>query len=50
VTVPARVMLQKSLEPDYRVVFLAPLGTIALLALARFTFQKSLSQYRSASS
>lgn len=50
VTVPARVMLRKSLEPDYRVIFLAPLGTIALLALARFTFQKSLSQYRSASS
>lgn len=50
VTVPARIMLQKALDPDWRVAILAPVGTLVLLAAARFVFHKALSQYRSASS
>jgi ABC-2 type transport system permease protein len=50
ITVPARIILSKVLEPDYRVAVVAPLGTLLLLVLARMVFQKSLSQYRSASS
>jgi ABC-2 type transport system permease protein len=50
VTVPARIILGKLLDPDYRVAILAPVGTLILLVLARLVFQKALSQYRSASS
>ncbi len=50
VTVPARVILQKALDPDYRVAVIAPLGTLLLLLIARLVFHKALSQYRSASS
>ncbi len=50
VTVPARIILQKALDPDYRVAILAPIGTLVLLVAARLVFQKALSQYRSASS
>jgi ABC-2 type transport system permease protein len=50
VTVPARIILGKVLDPDYRVAILAPLGTLVLLVLARLVFTKALSQYRSASS
>jgi len=50
VTVPARVMLSKALEPNPWVAVIAPIGTLILLVIARFTFQKALSQYRSASS
>lgn len=50
VTVPARIVLRKALDPDYRVAILAPVGTILLLVASRFVFQKALSQYRSASS
>ncbi len=50
VTVPARIILKKALDPDWRVAILAPLGTLALLVAARFVFQKALAQYRSASS
>ena len=49
-TVPARIILQKALEPNYYVAVFAPLGTILLLVLARVVFNKALSQYRSASS
>jgi ABC-2 type transport system permease protein len=50
VTVPARIILNKVLDPDPRVAILAPVGTLMLLLVARFVFQKALSQYRSASS
>jgi len=50
VTVPARIILKKALDPDLRVAILAPVGTLILLVVARLVFQKALSQYRSASS
>jgi ABC-2 type transport system permease protein len=50
ITVPARIVLNKVLEPNLWVVILAPCATIALLIVSRMVFQKALSQYRSASS
>jgi ABC-2 type transport system permease protein len=50
VTVPARLILKKALEPNFYVALFAPLGTILLLVVARLVFNKALSQYRSASS
>lgn len=50
VTVPSRVLLNKLLEPNAGVLLLAPVGTLALLAAARWVFHRALFDYRSASS
>lgn len=50
VTVPARVLLQKSLEPNVYVLVIAPAVTLLLLFVSRRVFNWSLEHYRSASS
>jgi len=50
VTVPARILLSKALEPNSTVLIVAPLMTVAFLLLSRWIFTWSLSHYRSASS
>lgn len=50
VTVPARVLLEKALQPNRTVLLIAPLMTVALLYISRRIFVWSLSHYRSASS
>ncbi|MBX3441257.1 MAG: ABC-2 family transporter protein [Planctomyces sp.] len=50
ITLPARVVLSKVIEPDIRIIVLAPAGTLLLLWVARVVFQKALNSYRSASS
>ncbi|MBL4883950.1 MAG: ABC-2 family transporter protein [Planctomycetaceae bacterium] len=49
VTVPARVLLSKTLEPSW-IVFWAPVTTVLFFLLSRKIFMWSLSKYRSASS
>ncbi len=49
VTVPARVLLSKTLEPSWLTLVLV-VGSLAGLALSRGVFQWSLNRYRSASS
>ncbi len=49
VTVPARLLLSKTLEPSW-IVFWAPVSTLAFFLLSRRIFMWSLSKYRSASS
>lgn len=49
VTVPARLLLSKTLEPSW-IVFWAPLTTFLFFLLSRRIFNWSLSKYRSASS
>ncbi|GAB4148697.1 MAG: ABC-2 family transporter protein [Planctomycetaceae bacterium] len=49
VTVPARVLLEKALEPNWLTVIVV-LATLAGLAISRGVFQWSLRSYRSASS
>jgi len=50
VTVPARVLLQKTLEPNAVVLVVAPLATLICLWVSRRIFNWSLTHYRSASS
>jgi ABC-2 type transport system permease protein len=50
VTVPARLLLYKPLEPNIWVLLIAPLGTLVSLFLSRKLFLWSLTHYRSASS
>jgi ABC-2 type transport system permease protein len=50
VTVPARLLLQKALEPNAIVLVVAPLSTCLLLLVSRWVFTWSLTHYRSASS
>ncbi len=50
VTVPARVLLEKTLEPNAIVLFIAPMATLVCLLVSRRIFKWSLSHYRSASS
>ncbi len=50
VTVPARVLLQKTLEPNAIVLFVAPAATLVCLFASRWIFNYSLKHYRSASS
>lgn len=50
VTVPARVLLGKTLEPNWWVGLLAPAITCGLLFVSRRVFNWSLNHYRSASS
>lgn len=50
VTVPARVLLEKVLQPNAAVLIVAPLMTLVFLLLSRWVFTWSLSHYRSASS
>lgn len=50
VTVPARVLLEKTLEPNATVLVIAPLMTLLFLFISRSIFNWSLSHYRSASS
>ncbi len=50
VTVPARVLLQKALEPNRWVLVIAPAMTLCLLFISRRVFNWSLRHYRSASS
>jgi ABC-2 type transport system permease protein len=50
VTVPARLLLEKALEPNWIVLVIAPLSAIGCLAVSRWVFNWSLSHYRSASS
>jgi len=49
VTVPARLLLSKTLEPSW-ILFWAPFSTILFFLLSRKIFNWSLSKYRSASS
>lgn len=49
-TIPARVLLGKVLEPSWTVVFVAPTITLGLLLISRRIFRWSLDNYRSASS
>ena len=49
VTVPARTLLEKTLEPSW-IALWAPLFTLFFLLLSRRIFQWSISKYRSASS
>jgi ABC-2 type transport system permease protein len=50
VTVPARLLLNKVLEPSAGVLVVAPLATVIMLFVSRRIFVWSLSHYRSASS
>ena len=50
ITVPARVILQKSLDPGSWIIVFAPAFSLATLYFSRLLFQWSLNQYRSASS
>lgn len=50
VTVPARVLLNKALDPHPAVMLIAPLLTLLMLYVSRRVFQWSLNHYRSASS
>jgi ABC-2 type transport system permease protein len=50
VTVPARVLLNKVLDPHPAVMLIAPLLTLLMLYVSRRVFQWSLNHYRSASS
>ena len=50
VTVPARVLLDKALDPHPAVMLIAPLLTLVMLYVSRRVFQWSLNHYRSASS
>jgi ABC-2 type transport system permease protein len=50
VTVPARVLLHKALDPHPGVMLIAPLLTLLMLIVSRRVFVWSLSHYRSASS
>lgn len=50
VTVPARLLLNKVLEPSAAVLVVAPLATLAMLFVSRRVFVWSLKHYRSASS
>lgn len=50
ITVPARVLLDKALEPSAVVLIIAPLSSLLFLLLSRKVFAWSLSHYRSASS
>ncbi len=50
VTVPARLLLNKVLEPSVAVLAVAPLATLAMLFVSRRVFVWSLKHYRSASS
>lgn len=50
VTVPARVLLEKALEPNAIVLVVAPVLTVLFLLISRWIFTWSLSHYRSASS
>ncbi|MCA8993756.1 MAG: ABC-2 family transporter protein [Planctomycetaceae bacterium] len=50
VTVPARLLLTKALEPNSGVLVVAPLMTLILLFVSRRVFMWSLNHYRSASS
>jgi ABC-2 type transport system permease protein len=50
VTVPARVLLQKALEPNAIVLLVGPVATLVCLLISRRIFKWSLTQYRSASS
>ena len=49
-TIPARVLLDKALEPSWEVIFVAPAITCGLLLVSRRIFRWSLDNYRSASS
>ncbi len=50
VTVPARVLLGKTLDPNWSVGILAPVMTLVMLFVSRRIFNWSLNHYRSASS
>ncbi|WP_437184989.1 ABC transporter permease [Planctomicrobium sp. SH668] len=50
VTLPARVLLEKALQPNWTVLIIAPLLTLFFLAVSRWIFTWSLTHYRSASS
>ncbi|WP_092048354.1 ABC transporter permease [Planctomicrobium piriforme] len=50
VTVPARILLYKPLEPNAIVLVIAPVATLICLFVSRKIFTWSLSHYRSASS
>lgn len=50
ITVPARTLLGKDLQPDWWVVLIAPTITVGLVLLSRQIFLRSLSRYSSASS
>ncbi|HWL07489.1 MAG TPA: ABC-2 family transporter protein [Planctomicrobium sp.] len=50
VTVPARVLLEKTLEPNAIVLVIAPTATLICLFISRKIFNWSLKHYRSASS
>lgn len=50
VTVPSRVLLQKTLEPNAIVLVIAPVMTLMTLFVSRQIFKWSLNHYRSASS
>jgi len=50
ITVPARIILQKSMQPSAIVLVIAPVSTAVLLLASRAFFKLSLSRYRSASS
>lgn len=50
VTVPSRLLLNKTLEPNWTVLLIAPAMTLILLLISRRIFNWSLSNYRSASS
>lgn len=50
ITVPARILLQKALDPGPLVLVLAPASTLVFLLLSRRVFTWSLTRYRSASS
>ena len=50
VTVPSRYLLQKTLNPNWTVLLIAPATTLILLLISRKIFNWSLSNYRSASS
>ena len=50
VTVPARVLLGMTLDPQWWIAILAPLMTLLLLFVSRRVFSWSLNHYRSASS
>ncbi len=49
-TVPTRILLGKTLDPSWAVVFVAPAITLGLLYGSRRIFQWSVNNYRSASS